>query len=232
MAKSTARPQFFPPPEFAGADGLLRVGGRLTTSWLLDAYAHGIFPWPCDDVLAWFSPDPRAILPLDALHVSRRLEYTLRRGKFELTSDRDFAGVLLGCATAGERRGSGTWLTPPMRKAYLALHEQGHAHSVEAWSAGELVGGVYGVALGGLFAAESMFYRATDASKVALVTLVRHCRAQGYALFDIQTLTPHTARFGAVEIPRREYLQRLRAALALRVNFGAIGPPQSGATGL
>lgn len=215
-------PKFFPPPDEAGPEGLLGIGGRLSVEWLLDAYRHGIFPWPLEDgLLAWWSPDPRAIFELDSFHVSRRLARTCRSGRFQVTSDHDFAGVIGACATAGARS-PGTWITPEMREAYPQLHRLGHAHSVEVWSEGELAGGTYGVAMGGLFAAESMFYRVRDASKVALVQLHRHLRARGYVLFDIQQLTPHTERLGACEIPRRQFLERVAEAVNLPVTFGAI----------
>jgi leucyl/phenylalanyl-tRNA--protein transferase len=214
--------RFFPPAEAADADGLLGIGGRLSPDWLLDAYAHGIFPWPVtggQDVLAWWSLDPRATIEFDRFHVPRRLLQTCRSGRFEVTCDRDFPGVIQGCATAGDRTGA-TWITPAMRRAYVRLFELGHAHSVEAWHDGRLAGGTYGVAIRGLFAAESMFYRVPDASKVALVHLVAHLRSRGYALLDIQQLTPNTARFGAIEIPRNEYLERLADALQQPVTFG------------
>lgn len=211
----SSRPRFFPPVDRVPAQGLVGIGGRLTTEWLLDAYSHGIFPWPSDDeTLAWYSPDPRAILPLDGLHVPRSLQKTLRSADFEVSYDRDFRGVMRGCATAQTRR-HGTWVTPNLQAAFGRLHEEGFAHSVEVWQGGALVGGVYGVSLAGLFAAESMFYRVTDASKVALVRLVERLRERGFALLDIQMLTPHTARFGAIEIPRRDYLQRLARAMAM-----------------
>lgn len=217
-----ASPRFFPPPESADAHGLLGVGGHLSPEWLLDAYSHGIFPWPIDNHhLAWWSPDPRAIIELDRLHISRRLARTCRSRKFNLTSDRDFAGVIEGCATACGRKHH-TWITPEMKAAYICLHELGYAHSVEAWRDGNLVGGTYGVALGGLFAAESMFYRVPDASKVALVTLVEHLRRRGYQLLDIQMLTPHTQKMGAIEIPRSVYLRRVAEAVKLPVSFGQI----------
>lgn len=206
----------------ADADGLLALGGRLTPEWLLDAYQHGIFPWPhgqIDEPMLWWSPDPRAIIQFDRFHVSRRLMRTCRSGRFEPSCDRDFAGVIHGCATAGGRSGQ-TWLTPRMIRAYQRLFELGHAHSVETWQEGRLAGGVYGVAIGGFFAAESMFYRVRDASKVALVHLVFHLKARGYQLLDIQQLTPVTAQFGATLIPRREYLARLAHAVQLPVTFG------------
>jgi len=214
--------RFFPPAEMADADGLLALGGRLTPGWLLDAYQHGIFPWPQSDIdepMLWWSPDPRAIIELDRFRVSRRLARTCRSGRFTLTCDRDFAGVIRGCATASGRVGQ-TWLTPRMIRAYQRLFELGHAHSVESWHEGQLAGGVYGVAIGGLFAAESMFYRVRDASKVAVVHLVSHLRARGYQLLDIQQVTPATAQFGAIEIPRSAYLGRLARAVALPVTFG------------
>jgi leucyl/phenylalanyl-tRNA--protein transferase len=172
------------------------------------------------------------VIELDRFHVSRRLARTIRSGRFEATADRDFAGVIDGCATAQRRKGQ-TWITPPMRAAYLRLHHQGHAHSVETWRDGALAGGVYGVAIGGLFAGESMFYRERDASKVALAHLVAHLRARGYALFDIQQLTPHTARLGARVVPRAAYLTRVAAAVGAATEFGAElegdpAPPRQG----
>lgn len=214
--------RYFPPAESAEAGGLVAIGGKLTPEWLLDAYRHGIFPWPvsdCDDPMFWFSPDPRGIIEFERFHISRRLGQTLRSGKFRVTCDRDFAGVIRGCATAGSRKGN-TWLTPRMIEAYLRMHRLGYAHSVEAWYEGRLAGGTYGVAIAGLFAAESMFYYVSDASKVALAHLVVHLRARGYRLLDIQQVTPHTARLGAIEISRSEYLARLAEALAADVTFG------------
>ena len=215
--------RFFPPAEEVDPEGLVGFGGRLTPEWLLDAYQHGIFPWPTGDPdvpIPWWSPDPRAIIELDRFHVPRRLARTIRSGRFELSCDRDFAGVIRGCATAADRAG-GTWLTAQMIRAYIRLFRLGHAHSVEVWQDGRLAGGTYGVAIAGLFAAESKFYRVRDASKVALVHLVQRLRARGYALLDIQQLTPHAARFGAIEIPRRQYLARLAKALAQPVTFGS-----------
>ena len=214
--------QFFPPAAAATEDGLVEVGGRLSPQWLLDAYSHGIFPWPIgedDDPMLWWSLDPRAIFDFDSFHVPRRLRRTCRGGRFTLSSDRDFAGVIHGCAAGRSRQGK-TWITPAMIEAYSEMHKLGHAHSVEAWQDGRLAGGVYGIAIGGLFAAESMFFHRRDASKAALVGLVDHLRTRGYRLFDIQQLTPHTVQFGAVEIPRGEYLRRLAEALAAAVTFG------------
>jgi leucyl/phenylalanyl-tRNA--protein transferase len=212
--------RLFPPAETAPRSGLIGVGGKLTSEWILDAYRHGIFPWPFSDgELAWWSPDPRAILDPDSVHVPRRLARICRSGRFQITCNRDFEGVIDGCATSGDRQGQ-TWITPAMRRAYVRLHDEGHAHSVEAWHEGRLAGGVYGLAVAGLFAAESMFYRVSEASKVALIELIKHLRSRGFSLVDIQQLTPHTARFGAVEIPRRDYLRRLSTALDQSVTFG------------
>lgn len=214
--------RFFPPAELAEPEGVVLFGGRLSTEWLLDAYSHGIFPWPIfegTDIVVWWSPDPRAIFELDQFHVSRRLLRTCRSGQFEVTCDRDFAGVIAGCATSGDRLNN-TWLTPKMIASYTRLHEHGHAHSVEVWRNGQLAGGTYGVTSGGLFAGESMFHRVRDASKVALAFLVPHLQARGYTLFDIQQCTTHTENLGAVEIPRPDYLARLSSALALEVSFG------------
>ncbi len=214
--------RYFPPPETADEDGLVAIGGRLSPEWILDAYRHGIFPWPFTgdvSLMTWWSPDPRAIIELDDFHASRRLLRTCRSSKFTVTCDLDFAGVIQGCATENGRAGA-TWLFPAMIRAYTRLFELGHAHSIEVWHDGLLAGGTYGVAIGGLFAAESKFYRVRDASKVALACLVNHLKARGYQLLDIQQRTPHTAALGAVEIPRREYLLRVREALERSVDFG------------
>ena len=198
------------------------VGGLLTTDWLLAAYCRGIFPWPVYDgqneILAWFSPDPRAILELDHLHVSRRLRRRLHSGRFQVTFDRDFPRVITACAEA-RNPGDGTWITPHLAEAYVEMHRLGAAHSVEVWEDDRLVGGLYGLALGGFFAGESMFHRVRDASKIALVCLVRHLQSRGFVLFDVQQASPHLVRMGATEIPRREFLTRLKKALELRVSF-------------
>ncbi|MCI0492493.1 MAG: leucyl/phenylalanyl-tRNA--protein transferase [Planctomycetes bacterium] len=223
--------RFFPPPTATTPDGMLCIGGRLFPEWLLDAYRHGIFPWPMWDIrpMVWWSPDPRAILEFAGFHTSRRLARTLRSGKFEATCNRDFTGVIRGCATANGRIGE-TWLTPEMIAAYEEMHVIGHAHSVEVWHGGELAGGTYGVSVGGLFAAESMFYRVRDASKVALAHLVAHLRARQFRLLDVQQWTPHTGRLGAIEITRNEYLQRLATVVDLPVTFGneLEGDPRQG----
>jgi len=216
----------FPSPDSADAYGLVCIGGDLDADRLLDAYRNGIFPWPLIPgvrKMQWWSPDPRAIFELNQFHVSRRLARTIRSGKFTVTTDRDFAAVIRGCATAQTRRWS-TWLTGEMIAAYERLHKLGHAHSVEVWYEGQLAGGTYGIAIGGVYAGESMFYSVRDASKVALAHLITHLGDRGYQLFDIQQLTDHTQSLGAIEIPRRQYLTRLRHALIMQVQFGAMPP--------
>jgi len=209
-------PPRFLKPELADAMGLVGVGGDLRPEWLLHAYRSGIFPWyDAGDPILWWSPDPRAIIELDGLHVPRRLRRTLRSGPFTLTINQAFDEVMRGCADRPE----GTWITGDMLAAYRTLHRLGHAHSIEAWAGGELAGGLYGVAVGGLFAGESMFTRRRDSSKVALVYLVERLRQRGFQLLDIQMRTEHTARLGAIEIPREDYLARLRRAVACRVSF-------------
>lgn len=208
----------FPDPRRADAAGLVASGGDLEPSTLVAAYRRGIFPWPAEGVdLLWWSPDPRAIVPLDGMHVSRRLAQRLRQQRFRVTVDADFAAVIAGCADRGDEE---TWITPALRAAYERLHALGWAHSVEVWTRdGALAGGLYGVAVGGLFAAESMFHTATDASKIALVALVQQCRAAGLELLDVQMPTPHLASLGAVTVSRVEYLRRLAAVVERPVNF-------------
>ena len=205
----------FPDPARADAEGLLARGGDLAPATLIAAYRRGIFPWPYEDgPVLWWSPDPRAILPLEALHVSRRLARTLRQGRFRLTLNAAFAAVVDGCAARAE-----TWITVSMRQAYVRLHALGWAHSVEVWADGALAGGLYGVAVGGLFAAESMFHDARDASKIAVVGLVEHARRVGVTLLDVQVLSPHLATLGALTVPRAEYLARLAVAVRRSVTF-------------
>jgi leucyl/phenylalanyl-tRNA--protein transferase len=213
----------FPPVSSATEDGLLMLGGRLTPERVLEAYRRGIFPWPIVEsgyeLLAWFSPDPRAIIELDQLHVSRRLARRVRSGRFHTTCDQAFDRVIAGCAAPRAADG-GTWITPDMARVYGKLHTLGHAHSIEVWQEDLLVGGLYGISLGGFFAGESMFHRERDASKVALVTLVAHLRARGFRLFDVQQATAHAVRMGAIEIRRSRFVTRLREALELPVTFG------------
>ena len=188
---------------------------------LLAAYASGWFPMADEEgVISWYSPDPRGILPLESFHVPSRLRRTLRHAAVSVQIDGAFEEVMWACAEA-ERDGedSGTWISEEIVDSYCELHALGYAHSVEVRDAGSLVGGLYGVALGGTFFGESMFHTATNASKIALVALVDRLRARGFTLLDTQWTTPHLEQFGAIEIPRPEYLQRLEASLKLDVTF-------------
>ena len=194
----------------AGDNEVVGVGADLEPGTLLDAYRCGLFPMPAGRGVAWWSPDPRGILPLESLVVSRSLKRSCRR--YEVTFDAAFEDVIAACADTGRRGG---WISAPMKRAYTRLHELGWAHSVEAWGPdGELAGGLYGVAIGGLFAGESMFHRGRDASKVALVALVAALRAGGGELLDVQWVTPHLASLGVVAVSRRRYHELLGAALA------------------
>jgi leucyl/phenylalanyl-tRNA--protein transferase len=202
--------------DFEKRYGLVRIGGDLEPATLVHAYCTGVFPWFDEDwPICWWSPDPRAIFDLNQFHVSRRLARTIRSGRFQVTIDRAFGDVIRGCADREE----GSWVTQSMIDAYTRLHRLGIAHSVEAWHGDQLAGGLYGVALAGFFAGESMFTRITDGSKVALAFTVEHLRQRGFGLFDTQFLTEHTARMGAVEISRQQYLQRLEQALCLHTSF-------------
>jgi leucyl/phenylalanyl-tRNA--protein transferase len=207
----------FPDPNRADAEGLVAMGGDFNSSRLLAAYRKGIFPWTVNPV-TWWSPDPRAIFELDGFHVSQSLARVIRQGKFEVTMDQSFRAVMEGCAVPTPKRGA-SWVTKEFIEAYTRLHRQGHAHSVECRLKGELVGGIYGMSIGGFFAGESMFHRVNNASKVALHHLVEHLRARGFVLFDIQMVTPATKPLGAIEIPRSEYVQRLSAAVAMKCSF-------------
>ena len=202
----------FPNPEFADADGLVAVGGDLLAERLLAAYRQGIFPWTVDPI-TWWSPDPRGLFELDQFHVGDSLARVIRQRTFEVTVDQAFREVMQGCAAPGPKRRH-SWISPAFIAAYTQLHLQGHAHSVECWRDGKLVGGIYGVAIGGLFAGESMFHRADNASKVALAHLMAHLQARQFSLFDIQMVTTATQSFGATEVSRREYLRRLAEAIA------------------
>ena len=184
---------------------------------LLAAYEQGLFPMAIGGRIGWFSPDRRGILPLDRFHVSRRLGRVLRHGTFRSSVNQSFAEVIAACATRPDD--TGNWIDTEIIESYTALHRAGYAHSIEIWDRDALAGGLYGVSLGGAFFGESMFHTVTDASKVALCVLVDRLRARGYRLLDIQWLTPHLARFGAVEVPRTRYLARLAEALALDCCF-------------
>jgi leucyl/phenylalanyl-tRNA--protein transferase len=190
---------------------------RLDPETLLDAYAQGAFPMADEDgQIRWYSADPRGVIPLDSFHVPSTLEQTLRQKRFEVRIDHDFEATMRACMTARIRR---TWINEELIAAYLRLHRLGHAHSVEAWRDGELVGGLYGVSLGGAFFGESMFHRHRDASKVALVALVERMRERGYQLLDTQACSNHLKRFGCVEIGEAEYLERLHDVLDKPCHF-------------
>jgi leucyl/phenylalanyl-tRNA---protein transferase len=219
---SPGSPVAFPDPRFADAEGLVAVGGDLSPERLLHAYDHGIFPWYDESMPElWWSPDPRAVLLPGDLHVSRSLERRLRAGAFQMTWDIEFAAVIREC---GKNRSDGTWLTPEMIVAYEELHRLGHVHSLEVWSGDELVGGIYGVHRGGLFAAESMFHRRTDASKVALVALVRSLAGRGIELIDVQILTEHLQSMGATSIRREDYLSRVEQLCRNTVTLEGLTP--------
>lgn len=193
-----------------------RMRQPLTPELVLHAYSLGAFPMAVEDgQIAWFSPDPRCVFPLDEFRVPRTVRQLVQRGAFEIRVNTAFDAVIAACADRRE----GTWISDEIMALYRTLHRQGHAHSVESWQTGRLVGGLYGVALGGAFFGESMFTRVSGASKVALVALVERLRARGFVLLDTQWITPHLARFGAREIPRRDYLRRLRAAVKLPRHF-------------
>jgi leucyl/phenylalanyl-tRNA--protein transferase len=207
----------FPDPSQADDDGLLAVGGNLDPDNLLAAYRQGIFPWS-EHPITWWSPDPRGIFELESFSASRRLLRKMRQEKFAFTRDQAFAEVIQACAEPRADRG-GAWLSQGLIDAYIRLHRLGHAHSVECWCEGQLVGGIYGVALGGLFAGESMFSRISDGSKMALTHLVAHLRERGFVLFDVQATNEHTISLGAIDIPRDVYLTRLRHALGIDRRF-------------
>lgn len=217
----------FPDPHEAEADGLLAVGGDLSPQRLLNAYACGIFPWPHGDEwpLLWFSPDPRMILVPEALHVSRSLRKTLNRNTFDVRFDTAFDQLIQACAATARAGQQGTWITAEMIEAYQVLHTLGFAHSAEAWMDGQLVGGLYGIALGAAFFGESMFTHRTDVSKVAFVRLVQHIQAWGFHFVDCQMHTPHLSRFGAELWPRAVFLRALREALQVPTRQGSWAQP-------
>ena len=222
----------FPGPERADEHGLLAYGGDLSPQRLLAAYAQGVFPWFDEPPVLWFCPEPRAVLEPDRLVVNRSLAKNLRRRRFEVRADTAFGEVIRGCAEAPRAGQGGTWIGPQMIDAYERLHAMGFAHSVEAWRDGALVGGVYGVSLGAAFFGESMFSRASDASKVALVHLVRRLGAWDFAFLDCQVANEHTTRLGARDWPRPAFLAALDRALDRPTRSGpwtaAFSDPQLG----
>ena len=211
-AESTA----FPPLRFASKEGLLAIGGDLARQRLLEAYSGGIFPWyDASTPILWWSPPERCTLLPESLHIPRSLARSIRACRFCITLDTAFDAVIDACAASPRPGQNGTWLVPEMRAAYSDLHTAGYAHSVEAWQDGELAGGLYGVALGGVFFGESMFFNRPDASKTALVWLVRLLHNKGFALIDCQQVTDNLLRFGAAPVRRNEFMQRLRQGLSL-----------------
>lgn len=204
----------------ADEDGVVGIGADLDAATLVDAYRRGIFPWPHSGIpLPWFSPDPRGVLPFDRLHIPRRLRSRMRTCGWTTTVDRAFEAVVSGCADRPEP--VGTWITPELARAYAELHRLGWAHSIEVWRGSQLVGGLYGVQVGGVFTGESMFHRASDASKVALVDTLARLVEAGGELLDVQLLTPHLAQLGAVEVPRQDFLDTLAAAREGQVRLPA-----------
>ncbi|HEX2270195.1 MAG TPA: leucyl/phenylalanyl-tRNA--protein transferase [Pyrinomonadaceae bacterium] len=202
---------YFLDPENA-IDGIVALGGPLTTTNLLRAYCNGVFPWPItEDILPWCCPEERGILDFDELHIPRRLARTRRQSTFHFSIDRAFRQVITHCATAQRTHESGTWITRQMIGAYCELHKQGHAHSVEVWEGGELVGGLYGVDASGSFSGESMFSLRSNASKLALLFLIEHLKERGLDWIDIQMVTPHLEALGGKTVSRADFLARLRA---------------------
>jgi len=208
---ATGSPEDFPPASAAlqEPNGLLAVGGCLHPEWLLAAYVRGIFPWyEAGQPILWWSPDPRAVLLPDELHVSRRLQRTIRKSSVRMTADTSFAAVIEACA-APRHYTDETWITPQMRDAYITMHGLGWAHSFEAWDQDELIGGLYGLGIGNVFFGESMFSRRTDASKVAFVNSVAYLRDRGFELIDCQVWSHHLKTLGARTMPREEFLALL-----------------------
>lgn len=204
----------FPPPGLADDDGLLAVGGDLSVERLVLAYSMGIFPWYSDrNPILWWSPDPRLVLIPAELTLSKTLKQTIRQGRFRVTTNQNFEQVIRGCATIRRKGEQGTWITEEMIDAYIRLHKAGWAHSVESWDGEELAGGLYGVMMGRAFFGESMFAKKTDASKVAFAVYSAELAQRGFELIDCQVTTEHLKRFGAKEIPRAEFMERLAKAL-------------------
>jgi leucyl/phenylalanyl-tRNA--protein transferase len=209
----------FPDVKRATPEGLVAVGGNLSPKRLLSAYRQGIFPWYSENQpILWWSLDPRGIIPLDDFHVGATLIKVLKRKIFEIKINTAFEDVMRACAVRSDGSESG-WITEEMISAYTELHRLGNAHSIESWRNGKLVGGVYGIAIGGLFAAESMFYLESNASKIALTALVERMKEMGFTLFDCQMVTNVTKRMGAIEISREEYLKQLNKALLQNCKF-------------
>jgi leucyl/phenylalanyl-tRNA--protein transferase len=223
---------FFPPVSWASPDGIIAIGGTPDPETLKEAYNRGIFPWPHEGwPLLWFCPDPRFVLVPGEAHLSRSLRKEMRRGAWEVRADTAFAGVMRRCGEKPRPGQDGTWITDDMIKGYTALHEEGLAHSIEAWKDGRLAGGLYGVSFGGIFFGESMYADEPDASKVAFATLLANLIHWGFTLVDCQSYTEHLARFGAVEWPRARFLKVLKKGLREPTRRGRwtleIGPAEA-----
>jgi leucyl/phenylalanyl-tRNA---protein transferase len=211
---SKTEDSIFPHPSHANEDGVLAVGGSPTVSALMDAYQHGIFPWPMEGLpLLWFSPDPRFVIRPHETHISKSLRKTARKGQFSVHADRHFEEVIERCSESPRPHQDGTWITDEMIQGYIELHQRGFAHSIEAYFDDELVGGLYGVSFGAAFFGESMFAVVDDASKIAFITLLGNMASWGFHFIDCQVHTDHLARFGAHPIPREHFLEWLKAAL-------------------
>jgi leucyl/phenylalanyl-tRNA--protein transferase len=209
-------------------DGIVGFGGKLDPETLIEAYRNGVFPWPIEGLpLPWFCPNPRAILEFSDLHIPRSLQKARKLSNLRFTFDQSFPDVIRRCSKAPRPGQSGTWITPAMVKAYIRLHELGHAHSVEAWDGQRLVGGIYGVDCGGIFAGESMFHTTPNASKLALLFLIEHLRSRASEWMDIQQLTPHMKALGAKEISRDEFLKKLFLAQQKRKKGHPLFEPQA-----
>jgi len=213
----------FPPSHLAASSGILAVGGDLSPERILEAYRQGIFPWYADqEPIIWWSPDPRFVLFPSEIRVSRSMRQILRQGRFTITFDQDFQAVITACQKPRPGQ-AGTWITREMKEAYIALHEQGYAHSVEAWQEGVLVGGLYGVSLGRCFFGESMFSRVSNASKAAFITLAAELSLRSFGLIDCQVRSSHLASLGARDIPRKEFTSLLQTLLRCETLFGNWG---------
>jgi leucyl/phenylalanyl-tRNA--protein transferase len=222
----------FPPVSWASPDGIIAIGGKPDPRTLKAAYRRGIFPWPHEGLpVLWYCPDPRFVLVPEEAHVGRTLRKEMRRGTFEITADTAFRDVIHGCAAKPRPGQDGTWITREMIAGYIALHEEGIAHSIEAWQGGRLAGGVYGVSLGAVFFGESMFAEVPNASKVAFATLLANLVRWRFAMVDCQSYTDHLASFGAVEWPRPRFLLELKRALRRPTRMGPwtleVGPAEA-----
>lgn len=211
----------FPPPEGASSEGVVAIGGDLSPERLILAYAQGIFPWPHDDMpLLWFSPDPRFVLDLNRIYINRSLRKSINRGRYQITSDREFRRVIEACSIMVRPNQAGTWINREIVDGFVRLHELGFAHSLETWADGVLVGGLYGVSLGSAFFGESMFAIENDASKIAAVVLLGNLIEWGFSFVDCQVYTDHLSKFGAINWPRTRFLHELRKALCYTTRRG------------